>query len=328
MRRHSGAVKRPDRDDIVASSRRSGPDLMSFAPSSTRIALSTSIPITGSPVAHDSMTAGGDAKTMGRIRFAGPLPKEPEVGETVRLPDIVLTARPEESEPDAVSGALTYNGTTRLIPGDPSILDFGATAPGTFQWTGTNVTRDTDSFRVVSTLTHDVTFQICAEKGPLGQRRVESDSSPVISQRNYEEIATDLTPDAKLDYNAPPRRTYWSRRLTIIHEQFHADENVALSKEGLADAELSLSGEQTDSAADITTRLLPLALTDVKAHRDAGMTLPGREVRAYAAGNTDYFALAAAIRTKGKRDGYQGGKFGEAPEKGSEKKAAGGRKFT
>ena len=64
------------------------------------------------------------------------------------------------------------------------------------------------------------------------------------------------------------------------HERFYADENLALSRAGLADAELWLSGEAASPVEDIETRLLPAALADVRLHRDSGMKLPGRELRA------------------------------------------------
>jgi hypothetical protein len=82
--------------------------------SDASVALDASIPIVASPVAHDSMAGGGrDPAMVSRIRVAGPLPVGPEVGETVRLPDVVLADRPEEAEGDDLSATLTYHGVRR-----------------------------------------------------------------------------------------------------------------------------------------------------------------------------------------------------------------------
>ncbi len=228
-------------------------------------------------------------------RRGGPIP-EPGLGATVRLPDIVVESTAVET--DSVRGQILYQGATAQHGPEPA-TDFGDTQPGNYVLTGITVTKTEGSYDVSATLQHHVTFQVRDEVGPgtAREKNIESENDPRITARNYEAIAADLTPRMNDLGGRPPRLAYWSRGLTIIHEQFHADDTVGLSRTGVGDAQSWLNQQQTDSA-DGVQHLLEQAVLQVKKARDDGMKMPGREERAYGDGAPLYLALVNRIRTK------------------------------
>jgi hypothetical protein len=261
---------------------------------STRIRRAS--PAADAPPGHEKTSwadpAALSAEMAARRR---PVP-EPEVGRTVRLPDIVVESAGVET--DSVNGQLQYQGTTARHGPEPA-TDFGDTQPGSYVLTGITVTKNEGSYDVSATLQHHVTFQVRDEVGPgtAREKNIESENDPRITARNYEAIAADLTPRMNDLGGRPPRLAYWSRGLTIIHEQFHADDNVGLSRTGVGDAQGWLNQQQTDSAEGVQ-HLLEQAVVQVKKTRDDGMKMPGREERAYGDGAPLYLALVNRIRSK------------------------------
>jgi hypothetical protein len=224
-----------------------------------------------------------------------PVP-EPEVGGTVRLPDIVVES--DAVETDSVKGTIDYQGTTAQEGPEPE-HDFGDTKPGNYVLENITVTKAEASYDVKARLKHHVTFQVRDEIGPGDSRQkdISSANDPKITEKNYEAVAADLTPRTDDLGGRPPRRAYWSRALTIIHEQFHADDTVRLSQTGVNEAQGWLNQQQADSAEGIQ-QLLEQAVVHVKKTRDDGMAMPGREVRAYGDGARLYLNLVNQIRTK------------------------------
>jgi hypothetical protein len=225
----------------------------------------------------------------------GPAPAEPELGQTVRLPDIVLDGGDADIETDAIKGAIAYQGRAFQAGKEPE-NDFGDTKPGNYELTDIAITKGAEAYDVSANLKHDVTFQVRDEVGPGATRAkdITGPDDPKITPQNWRRVVADLTPN-KSDYNGrPPRLGFWSRDITIVHERFHADEAVALSSAGTTQATNDLNQRQAASVEGVQQALEALVV-DVKTARDDGMKMPGRENRAYGDGAHLYDALTTGI---------------------------------
>jgi hypothetical protein len=126
----------------------------------------------------------------------------------------------------------------------------------------------------------------------------------------YEQIAEDLTP-VKSDNWRPPRSFYWSRALTSRHERFHSLQDHKWGKtKGKNVVVNHLKGKTVsvaNTAADLTA-LLDGAMTAMSnANWDwysgggkAYIDRPG-EKAAFREGMWAYFALARAVKRRGKK---------------------------
>ena len=261
---------------------------------------------------HNDAMPGNDKQTA-PIDFASllaqttaPAPaeaiSEPEEGETVRLPDIVLVPTADIEQTDAIASTLAYNGTISQAGPEPAD-GFGATLPYTHAISGISVTPVAGSYNVTATVDNPITFQVRTSTGPTGQLDVASDSDPDITQTNYLTVVSNLTPDMSDRGGAPPRNNFWARDLTIIHERFHADEDVVYGRSGVTLAQNWLNTQTAASVAGVNA-LLTQVPARVAATVSAAMAYPGREIRAYGAGVPLYRARANAIKTKGDARGY------------------------
>jgi hypothetical protein len=227
---------------------------------------------------------------------------EPQEGETVRLPDIVLD--PTIRETDAIAGTLTYSPTITQSGAAPA--PFGATSPYTFTMSGITVTSAAAIFTVTATIDNPITFQVTGG----GNTDISSDTDPDITQTNYPTVVSDLTPDMSDLNGRPPRTQFWAEDLCIRHERFHATDGIGHARSGVTLAQNWLNIQTAASVADVNT-LIGQIPARVIATRSAAMTHPGRENRAYGDGAPSYLARATAIKTKGDAGGY--GTPGAAP---------------
>jgi hypothetical protein len=229
---------------------------------------------------------------------------EPRDAQTIQLPDIVFDQRIAET--DAIASALTYAPT--VSQSGPAPGPFGETLPYTFTMSAISVTPTPGTFNVSATVDNPITFQVSGN----GHTDISSDTDSDITQANYPDVASDLTPDTSDLNGRPPRKKFWAEDLCIRHERFHATDGIGHARSGVSLAQTWLNGQTALSVADVNT-LLGEVPARVIATRSAAMTHPGREERAYGDGAPLYLARANAIKTKGDTGGYG---TGAAPSPG------------
>lgn len=249
---------------------------------------------------------GGDVETGVQeveqaSRIPPPIP-EPAEGATVALPDIELPGPAAIRERDTVASALTYNRTITQSGPEPSD-SFGETSPYDFRMEGITVTSAPGTYTVSATVRNPIVFQVRSSTGPAGQVDIEGDSDPDITQGNYKQVSSDLSPNTSDLNGRPPRTQFWAKDLTVIHERFHATDGATHSQSGVTLAQNWLNSQSAASVADVNT-LVGQVPARVIAVRRAAMTYPGREQRAYRDGAPLYTARANAIKTKGDGGGY------------------------
>jgi len=219
---------------------------------------------------------------------------EPQEGETVQLPNIVLEAGIIEL--DAIASTLGYSHT---ITQSGITNPFGVCTPGTIVMSGINVTSSAGTFTVAATVDFPLTFQVNSG----GKTDISSDSDPDITQANYGTVTSDLTPNMADLNGRPPRTQFWTEDLCIRHERFHADEAVAFGGSGVVLSQNWLNTQTASSVADVNN-LLTQVPARVEATMLTGMAYPAREHRAYGDGAPVYLARANAIKAKGDRNEY------------------------
>jgi hypothetical protein len=242
------------------------------------------------------------AQTIG-ITSAGSI-REPQEGETVQLPDIVIPSTAAIEQTDAVASTLSYNPS--IAQSGPPPSPFGATLPYTHALSGISVTLVAGTYNVTATIDNPITFQVSGG----GTTDISSDTDPDITQANYPTVASDLTPNMSDLNGRPPRTQFWAEDLCIRHERFHATEDVTYGRSGVTLAQNWLNTQVAASVAQVNT-LLGQVPARVAATVSAAMAYPGRENRAYGDGAPLYLARANAIKTKGDAGGY--GTRGSAP---------------
>jgi hypothetical protein len=223
--------------------------------------------------------------------------REPEEGESIQLPDIIIPSIADIELADTVASSLTYNPSVTQGGTVPS-RDFGITKPFTHSLTGITVTKTSGTFRVKATVDNPIKFQVRDSTGPKGQLDIESASDSDITKANYTTVASDLTPDMSTLNGKPPRHNFWARDLTLIHERFHADESVVNGRSGVTSAQNWLNTQMASSVVDVNN-LLQKVPGRVTATVRAGMAMPGREERAYGFGASRYRDRANAIKARG-----------------------------
>jgi hypothetical protein len=262
---------------------------------------------------------------------------EPEEGETVRLPDIVLAPTPDIKQTDAGSGqtdagsgptslrsgvnppririgpalssissTLTYNPTITEVPeSDLGPTEFGATSLFTHRIAEQSIQKEeTGKYIVRARVDNPITFQVRASKGPTGQTDIASDSDPDITQANYMKVASDLTPDMSDLNGRPPKEKFWARDLTIKHERFHANEGAVYGRAAVTEAQnwlnLQMGFLDFNDVLGLVVRV-PARVGESVAKATAE---PAREYRAYGDSAPLYLARANAIKTKGAKGAY------------------------
>jgi hypothetical protein len=234
--------------------------------------------------------AGGEA--------ASDLPK------TVALPDVVLPGLDAIVESDKpVGGALTYSPTVTNAGGSPSGGEYGATSPYDIRMTGITVTETATTFTVAGTVINPITYQIASPTGPAGEKDIDSDAAAVIKQSNYVAVADALKPNMSDLNGRPPRVGYYAKDLTERHERFHCTDGQTHARSGVQLAQAWLATQQAANVAAVQA-LVAAVPARVIATRQAAMTYPGREERAYGDGAPLYLGRSNAIRAKGVAGSY------------------------
>jgi hypothetical protein len=223
---------------------------------------------------------------------------EPQEGETVHLPDIVLPPIIANQPADTIAdNTLSYNPT--ITQSGPPPIPFGETFPNNFIISGIAVTKGILTYDVTATVDHPITFQVTSGENT----NISSDTDPNITQDNYCTVASDLTPYTDDLNGRPPRSQFWAEDLTIRHEQFHAAEAVTHATSIVKIAQNWLNGQTAFTISAVKDHLSQ-ALARIAATVSRAMSYPGREYRAYGDGAPSYLARATTIKMKGDAKGY------------------------
>jgi hypothetical protein len=225
-------------------------------------------------------------------------------GETLRLPEIVLSAPALLDQRDAIASTLTYSSSIKKAGAAPPAGDAGITRP--FFQMKISGTQDSSGF----TLKCDVDGQITFQLSSVGRTDIASDSDPGITQTNYPQVVSDLTPNMSDLNGRPPRTKFWAEDLTERHERFHAGEDVTFGGAGVRLAEAWLNRQTAANQTEAVARANQ-ALNIVKSKVDVAMAPPESEKRAYGDGAPLYRSRANAIKAKG-----DAGKYAAAPAPG------------
>jgi hypothetical protein len=227
---------------------------------------------------------------------------DPAPGETVALPDLSVTVPSDGADLDAVSGSIAYAPTVTQAG---TVNPFGSTTWHHFSITNARAVRtptNPGAFAVVFTLNNPITFNVTSPKVSIA-----SADDPAITNANFTDVASDLTPRLDVQGGKPPRRNFWARDLTIEHERFHCNERIAFGRAGTAQAQAWLSGQAASSVADVQALIARVPSRVVSSSTAAAGTVDEKETRAYGAGAPGYRTRADAIRAKGQLGPTGGG---------------------
>ena len=212
----------------------------------------------------------------------------------ISLPDIEVRDFAEVELCDAITPWLSYQGT--IAQGGNPPTGFGVTRPGPMTVTGITVRKlpVIGWWYVSATITQQILWQVRAATGPSGQVNVNSSLDPVITAANWQTVADDLTPDMSDLNGRPPRSQFWAKDLTEQHEAFHANDRKTRAPGALRLASNWLGTQQAADPAGVQALLQQIPGRMV-ATVSAGMTMPGKEERAYGDGAGAYSRRATAI---------------------------------
>jgi hypothetical protein len=217
----------------------------------------------------------------------------------VSLPDIEVRDFEQVELCDAVSPWLSYAGTVSQGGATPN--GYGVTRPGPMTVTGITVRKlpVVGWWYVSATITQAIQWQVRAVTGPTGEINIGSSLDPAITAANWQTVVSDLTPDMSDLNGRPPRTQFWAKDLTEQHEQFHANDRKTRAPAALR---LASNWLGTQQAADVpgVQALLAQVPGRMVATVSAGMTMPGKEERAYGDGAGAYSRRATAIWALGK----------------------------
>ena len=106
-------------------------------------------------------------------------------------------------------------------------------------------------YTVTATVANPITFNV----NDGGRTNIASETDAAINHGNFPTAGSDLTPDLSSDGGRPPRTTFWARDLTVIHEQFHANECLRFAATGVTTAQAWLNTQTASSVADVQSLL-------------------------------------------------------------------------
>lgn len=219
------------------------------------------------------------------------------------LPDITIPELANISVPDGLKAEFIYSGS--VAPGPVAIPpgDFGATAPFSSFLKGAHVVSKPGVFEVTGTFEHPITYQVRSE-GPEGQRDIASVNDNDITETNYSDVASDLTPDMSDLNGRPPRKSFWAKDLTERHELFHTKEYASKGPGAMAEATQWLNGQTAETKEQVVPLLKKFLLLFESALR-AALPHETAEQHAYGDGAPVYSERAATIKAKGDRGDYE-----------------------
>ena len=264
--------------------------------------------VAGEPLAATTMAAPQGAPAAAPAKADAAPPTEGEAPATtgeakpeapVSLPDIEVREFADVELCDAITPWLSYAGTVSQGGATPN--GYGVTRPGPMAVTGITVRKlpVIGWWHVSATITQSIQWQVRAVTGPTGEINIGSSLDPAITAANWQTVMSDLTPNMSDLNGRPPRTQFWAKDLTEQHEQFHANDRKTRAPAALSLASNWLGTQQAADPAGVGT-LLAQVPGRMVATVSAGMTMPGKEERAYGDGAGAYSRRANAIWALGK----------------------------
>ena len=268
--------------------------------------------VAGEPLAATTMAAPQAAPAAAPAKAGGAPPTEGEAPAAtdaakpeapVSLPDIEVREFADVELCDAITPWLSYAGTVSQGGATPN--GYGVTRPGPMAVTGITVRKlpVVGWWYVSATITQSIQWQVRAVTGPTGEINIGSSLDPAITAANWQTVMSDLTPNMGDLNGRPPRTQFWAKDLTEQHEQFHANDRKTRAPAALSLASNWLGTQQAADPAGVGT-LLATVPGRMVATVSAGMTMPGKEERAYGDGAGAYTRRANAIWALGKMGYY------------------------
>ena len=256
--------------------------------------------------APQAAPAAAPAKAGGAPPTEGEAPAATEAAKPeapVSLPDIEVREFADVELCDAITPWLSYAGTVSQGGATPN--GYGVTRPGPMAVTGITVRKlpVVGWWYVSATITQSIQWQVRAVTGPTGEINIGSSLDPAITAANWQTVMSDLTPNMGDLNGRPPRTQFWAKDLTEQHEQFHANDRKTRAPAALSLASNWLGTQQAADPAGVGT-LLATVPGRMVATVSAGMTMPGKEERAYGDGAGAYTRRANAIWALGKMGYY------------------------
>jgi hypothetical protein len=220
---------------------------------------------------------------------------------TVSLPDIELPALAAVAKTDAVSPGFAYSGS--IARGGAAPSGFGVTHSFSSKLTGVTTTLKKKVYKVKATLEHPIEWEVRSGTGPDGQVDIAGETDADITDANYADVASDLTPDMTDLNGRPPRDNFWAEDLTIRHEKVHAADDKKNGPGAMRVAAKWLSKQTAGSVADVNTLLGEIPNRFAAALLAALSTEDG-EKHAYGDGAPSYKRRAKAIKKRGDAGKY------------------------
>jgi hypothetical protein len=225
----------------------------------------------------------------------------PEEEITVSLPDIEVPALAAVAKTDAVSASFNYSGSIERGGAAPS--GFGVTHSFDSKLTGVTTTLKKKVYKVKATLEHPIKWEVRSGTGPDGQVDIAGETDADITDTNYPDVVSDLTPDMTDLNGRPPRNDFWAEDLTIRHEKVHAADDKKNGPGAMRVTAKWLSKQTAASVADVTTLLGEIPDRFAAALLAALSTEDG-EKHAYGDGAPSYKRRAKAIKKRGDAGKY------------------------
>jgi hypothetical protein len=248
-----------------------------------------------------------EAPPAGGAAVAAPATAEPGAQEgpeeeiTVSLPDIEVPALAAVAKTDAVSPGFSYSGS--IERGGAAPAGFGVTHSFDSKLTGVTTTLKKKVYKVKATLEHPIKWEVRSGTGPDSQVDIAGDTDADITDLNYPDVVSDLTPDMTDLNGRPPRNDFWAEDLTIRHEKVHAADDKKNGPGAMRVTSKWLSKQTAASVADVTT-LLGEIPDRFAAALLAALSTEAGEKHAYGDGAPSYKRRAKAIKKRGDAGKY------------------------
>lgn len=212
-----------------------------------------------------------------------------------------------EGVADAIGASFSYAATANQSGVTLGATEFGQTKGSLKHFSNVVVTPGAGKFTVTADLKQTISWDTRNTVGPNNQVNITSDTDPALTNANYAQVVSDLTPDVSDLKGRPPRTKFWSKDFTIQHEKYHVKDFTDIGQTGATGAEAWLATKTAARKEDVPA-LLDTAWNDkIFKVWDKFTDPPKVEERAYDDGVAAYTARANAIKTKGDKGPTGGG---------------------